>query len=183
MLPRLTKQQSHMLWLGVSWFFSHWFLEGLLAKGKEERARRWAYWVLITLMWFTLQLYYTSFFLVHLLWMEPSRANLTKAHHFPQAPSKCSPDSWYFDCRSQLKNFRNKQLWENCIFITYSLDVFQLHNTNMRRNTPEKSFFLSSLLKKSILNINACNHACFIGAKINGFFSSYIIVFNSTCSI
>lgn len=153
----------------------------LFTKDKEARARRWAYWVLIALMWFTLKLCYTSFFLVLLLWTEPSQAYLTKAQYFPQAPSKCSTNSWYFDRRSQLKNFRNKQLWENWVFITYFLDVFQLNNTYMRWNTPENNL-RPGLPKRSILNINVCNHSHFIGAKINGFFSSYITVFHLMCT-
>lgn len=105
------------------------------------------------------------------------------AHSFPQAPRKCSTGSWYFDHRSQLKNFRNKQLWENGVFITYFLNAFQLHNTNMRKTTPENSLlFFFLLVKKSILNISVCNHSHFIGAKINGFFSSYVIVFNLMCT-
>lgn len=97
------------------------------------------------------------------------------------APSKCSTHSWYFDRRSQLKNFRNKQLWENCVFITYFLDVFQLHNTNTRRNTPENNLFFPPT-EKSILSINIGNDSHFVGAKINGFFSSYVLAFNLICT-
>lgn len=65
--------------------------------------------------------------------------------------------------------------------LTYFLDVLQLRNTNMRRNTPENKI-ISYPSKTSISNINICNRSHFIGAKIYVFFTSYVIIFNLTCT-
>lgn len=97
-------------------------------------------------------------------------------------PSNSSTDSWYFDRRSQLKNFRNKQLWEKRVFVTIFLDVLQLHNTKMRWDTSENNLFFFPHATRSILNINVCDHSHVIATKINGFFRSHLIVFNSMCT-
>lgn len=125
------------------------------------------------------QRYYISFF--HLLRTEPSWAIFTKAHYPPRAPSKSFTDRRYSDHRYSNEGFpKLTAMGKVCIYNLF-LDAFQLHNTNMRRNTPGNNLF-SSPTERIILSINVCNHSHSTGAKINGFFSSYITVFNSMCT-
>lgn len=129
-----------------------------------------------------------SNFIAPLSFMSPTPLDEAFLSHH-QKGSLLSPGSQqvpyrhsYFDCRSELKNFRNKLLWDKYIFITYFFNVFQLHNPSMRRNIPENNLFFFPPIEKKHFKYQCLYSSDFIGAKMNVFFSIHIRVFNLKCT-